>query len=338
MGRFYGVEREVVLNKGSFFTERDYLAFMPTADHAAVKKLRAKLNERFWQDKKGFLRFRQPFDAVSDIIAQSVDFSQDVVRIGADNEIGGNDLQRVHDAMRAFMPWRKGPFEVFGIPIDSEWRSDRKWSRVLPELPSLDNKVVADIGCNNGYYMFRMAAQRPAAVLGFEPFVQHYFAFKTLNSLADQNNLYVEPFGVENVELFPACFDLIFLMGIIYHRISPVEMLKEVKQALKPGGTLIVESQSIPGELPVALFPEKTYAKVPGTYFVPTSSCLINWLSRAGFSDVELFAGHPMGPEEQRRTEWMTFESFSDFIDPKNPHLTVEGYPAPWRIYVKARG
>lgn len=317
--------------------EQDYLAHMSSADHTAVKKLRAKLTERFRQDKKGFLRFRQPFDSVSDITAQSVDFTQDVVRIGAEGSLDFEDFQRVDAAMRAFMPWRKGPFEVFGIEIDAEWRSDRKWARVLPVLPSLDGKVIADIGSNNGYYMFRMAAQRPAAVLGFEPFVQHYFAFKTLNSLADQKNLYIEPFGVENIGLFPACFDLIFLMGIIYHRISPVEMLKEVKQAIKPGGTLIVESQAIPGELPVALFPEKTYAKVPGTYFVPTSSCLINWLSRAGFSDIELFGEHPMGPEEQRRTEWMTFESFSDFIDSKNPHLTIEGYPAPWRIYVKAR-
>lgn len=322
----------------TFFMMQDYLAFMPTADHLAVKKLRAKLNDRFWQDKKGFLRFRQPFDSVSDITAHGFDFTQEVVRIGAKSELGGDDLQRVKAALRAFMPWRKGPFEVFGVPIDAEWRSDRKWGRVLPVLPSLEGKVVADIGCNNGYYMFRMAAQSPAVVLGFEPSVQHYFAFKTLNSLADQKNLYIEPFGVENIGLFPACFDLIFLMGIIYHRISPVEMLREIKQAIKPGGTLIVESQAIPGELPVALFPEKTYAKVPGTYFVPTSSCLVNWLSRAGFTNVELFAEHPMNAEEQRRTEWMTFESFSDFIDPRNPFLTVEGYPAPWRIYVKARG
>ncbi|MBA3016169.1 MAG: tRNA 5-methoxyuridine(34)/uridine 5-oxyacetic acid(34) synthase CmoB [Proteobacteria bacterium] len=317
---------------------QDYLSFMPTADHAAVKKLRAKLNERFWQDKKGFLRFRQPFDSVSNITAQSVDFLHDVVCIGAEGDLGHEDLRRVDAAMRAFMPWRKGPFEVFGITIDAEWRSDRKWGRVLSALPDLDGKVVADIGCNNGYYMFRMAAKRPAVVLGFEPSVQHYFAFKTLNSLADQKNLYIEPFGVENIGLFPACFDLVFLMGIIYHRISPVEMLKEIKQSIKPGGTLIVESQAIPGELPVALFPEKTYAKVPGTYFVPTSSCLVNWLLRAGFVDVEVFAEHPMGPEEQRRTDWMTFESFSDFVDPENSHLTIEGYPAPWRVYVKARG
>ncbi len=75
-------------------------------------------------------------------------------------------------------------------------------------------------------------------------------------------------------------------MGVIYHRPSPVEVLKDILDSLKPGGTLILESQALPGSDPVALFPEKTYAKVPGTYFVPTGSCLTNWLMRAGFKEV----------------------------------------------------
>ena len=316
----------------------DYLSFMPRADQAAIKKCRARLHERFREEKKGFLRFREPFESLAGISAQSVDFTADAVRIGSRDEITAEDLAKVDAAMRAFMPWRKGPFQVFGLDIDAEWQSQRKWDRVLRVLPSLHGKVVADIGCNNGYYMFRMAAQRPAVVLGFEPFVQHYFAFKTLNGLAGQENLHIEPFGVEEIGLFPASFDCIFLMGIIYHRISPVEMLRDLKRAIKPGGTLIVESQAIPGDLPVALFPDKTYAKVPGTYFVPTAPCLINWLKRAGFAAIELFAEHPMSSEEQRRTEWMTFESYADFIDPKDPNRTIEGYPAPWRVYVKATG
>jgi tRNA (mo5U34)-methyltransferase len=125
-------------------------------------------------------------------------------------------------------------------------------------------------------------------------------------------------------------------MGILYHRVSPVQVLKDIKTAMRPGGTLIVESQGISGAAPVALFPEKTNGKVPGTYFVPTGACLGNWLKRAGFSEVEFFCSHPMSNLEQRRTEWMVFESFDDFIAPNNPALTVEGYPAPVRLYVKA--
>ena len=106
--------------------------------------------------------------------------------------------------------------------------------------------------------------------------------------------------------------------------------------ALKPGGVLLLESQAIPGVEPVALFPEKTYAKAPGSWFIPTGSCLRNWLLRCGFANIRLFCSHPMSSAEQRRTEWMIFESYEDFIDNNDAGLTIEGYPAPWRVFVRA--
>ena len=99
---------------------------------------------------------------------------------------------------------------------------------------------------------------------------------------------------------------------------------------------MIVESQGIPGKEPWALFPGQRYAKVPGTYFVPTENCLANWLSRAGFTEVKIFFSHPMSSQEQRRTDWLDFESYADFIDKANPSLTIEGYPAPIRVFARA--
>jgi len=314
----------------------DYLDFLPKARKDAIRANRAATADRLGQDKKGFLRFREPYESLRHIRAGFTDFSGDAVTIGRAGELSEADQALVYRAMRDFMPWRKGPFNLFGIEIDAEWQSFRKWDRLVPALPDLAGKVVADIGCNNGYYMFRMLPRQPRCVLGFEPFLQHYYCFKTLKHLAGAEELLIELMGVEDVGLFPACFDVVFLMGVIYHRISPVEMLKEIRAAMRPGGTLIVESQAIPGEEPVALFPEKCYAKAPGTYFVPTAACLRNWLVRAGFAEVEIFARHPMSSEEQRKTGWMTFESYRDFLDPGNPGLTVEGYPAPWRVFVKA--
>lgn len=313
-----------------------YLDQLPTPHRDAIRALRQKQAQVLNSDKKGVLRFRRPFEAVSRIRADFLDLSGDVVRIGRKNELDDGEREKVRACLRGFMPWRKGPFNVFGIEIDAEWRSERKWNRVLPALPDLSGKTIADIGCNNGYYMFRMAGHRPRLVVGFEPYLQHYYAFKTLNAFAGLDQLAIELLGVEHIALFEACFDVIFLMGILYHRVSPVQVLKDIKTAMRPGGTLIVESQGISGDAPIALFPEKTYAKVPGTYFVPTGACLGNWLKRAGFSEVEFFCSHPMSNLEQRRTEWMVFESFDDFIAPNNPALTVEGYPAPVRLYVKA--
>ncbi|KPK24482.1 MAG: tRNA (mo5U34)-methyltransferase [Desulfobacterales bacterium SG8_35_2] len=288
------------------------------------------------QGKKGVERFRLPYESVQHIRAAQYDFSGDVVKIGGPGELSGQDREKVYKAMRDFMPWRKGPFNVFGIGIDAEWRSERKWNRILPALPDLQGKIVADIGCNNGYYMFRMAHYKPKLVMGFEPYLQHYFTFKTLNRFAGCENLFCELLGVEHIGLYKRSFDVVFLMGILYHRSSPVELLREIRTAMKPGGVLLVESQGIPGTEPVALFPEQRYAKVPGTYFVPTGACLANWLSRAGFTEVQIFFSHPMSSQEQRRTDWMVFESYDDFVDKNNPTLTKEGYPAPIRIFARA--
>jgi tRNA (mo5U34)-methyltransferase len=39
---------------------------------------------------------------------------------------------------------------------------------------------------------------------------------------------------------------------------------------------------------------------------------------------------------EQRSTEWMTFESLREALDPADSTLTVEGWPAPHRVVVTA--
>jgi tRNA (mo5U34)-methyltransferase len=316
----------------------DYFRHLsPSSDRETILAQHQKLQRWVNQPKKGFLRYRQPFEFLSGFSAEFIDCAGDTITIGRSSEVDAEQKSAIRQQLKGFMPWRKGPFSVFGIDIDAEWRSERKWRRLQDRLPDIGGKVVADIGCNNGYYMFKMVPAAPRFVLGFEPSVQHYYCFKALNAMAGCSNLGIDLLGVEHIALFRQSFDVIFLMGVIYHRSSPMQVLEDLFSALKPGGTLVVESQAIPGTEPVSLFPEKTYAKAPGTYFIPTGTALKNWLLRTGFEDVELFCSHPMSSAEQRRTEWMIFESYQDYIDPQNPELTVEGYPAPHRVYLLAR-
>jgi len=315
---------------------RDYLRELPRRNRQELGKILATHDTLLASNKKGVVRYRNLCDEIADLRAEYLDLDRAAVTIGGAAELSEGERARLHRILRGFMPWRKGPFDVFGIEIEAEWRSNRKWDRLQPVLPDLSDRVIADIGSNNGYYMFRMAARQPRLVLGFEPLLHHHFTFRTLNNLAGCTNLVSELLGVEHLGLFEGYFDAVFLMGILYHRISPVEVLRDCHRSLKQGGTLLVESQAIPGQKPVALFPETTYAKAPGTWFVPTAPCLVNWLKRAGFTQVELFCRHPMDSSEQHRTEWMNFESFTDFMDPNDPSRTIEGYPAPWRVFVKA--
>ncbi len=314
-----------------------YIDQLPdTAGKDKILKLHRQRQDWVNQPKKGFLRYRVPFEILQKFPAKHLDFTGDKVIIGSADEIRTGQRQDLESALRDFCPWRKGPFSIFGIEVDSEWQSQRKWNRLLPYLPDMHGKIIADIGCNNGYYMFRMLPHQPELVIGLEPSVQHYYCFKGMNSMAGQKNLHIDLLGVEHLPLFPECFDVLFLMGIIYHRSSPIDCLRDIFSSLRPGGTLVLESQAIPGSEEHALFPEKTYAKVPGTYFVPTGNCLQNWVLRAGFKNVRIVCQHAMSSKEQRRTDWMQFESYADFIDPDNPARTVEGYPAPDRVYLLA--
>ena len=163
-------------------------------------------------------------------------------------------------------------------------------------------------------------------LLGLDPTVRYYLQYVALQKLTKPNQLYYEPFGLEELVHYPKFFDTIFCMGILYHHRDPISILRMINESMTKGGQLIVESQGIPGDGPFALFPEKTYAKVKGTYFVPTATCLVNWLKKSYFEDIEVFYVSEMSSGEQRATEWMTRQSYSDFVD-EGAGLTVEGIP-----------
>lgn len=232
-------------------------------------------------------------------------------------------------------PWRKGPFKVFETFIDTEWKSFIKYNLLKPHF-NLKDKIVGDIGCNNGYYLFRMLEENPKKLVGFDPSVLYQQQFSFINHFIKSDIVY-ELLGVEHLPFYEHKFDILFCLGVLYHRPNPVGTLKELLQGLNPGGELILDTFMIDGETPVALTPGKTYSKIPNIYFVPTISALENWFEKAKFSSLEILEIRQTDLEEQRKTDWILGESLNDFLDKNNPNLTVEGYPAPKRVYVKAK-
>lgn len=259
------------------------------------------------------------------------------VAIGALGQLTPDEHANLEEALTLLIPWRKGPFSVCGVSIDAEWRSDFKWQRVLPFLPDLKGKFVADIGCSNGYYMFRALDHQPQAILGLDPSERFLLAFELLQRLAQQENMQYELLGIEEMDIFRCLFDVVFCFGILYHHRDPLGLLHTVHGAMRSGAELIVESQAIPGDEPIALCPPDRYAKGRNNYFIPTASCLASWLTKTGFTDVRIVSSITLGAEEQRKTPWMRFESLSDFLDPSDPSRTIEGFPAPLRVIVVAK-
>ena len=232
-------------------------------------------------------------------------------------------------------PWRKGPFSIDELFIDSEWQSFFKYNLLKPYI-NLKDKVVADVGCNNGYYMFRMLEESPKKIVGFDPSPLCKTQFDFINHFVKSDIVY-ELLGVEHLDIYDIKFDTIFCLGVLYHRSDPVGTLKSLKKALNKEGELFLDTFMIDGEEDVCLTPKIRYSKIPNIYFVPTINALKNWCFRAGFKEVEVLEIKQTNLDEQRKTDWIDGESLGDFLDEDNPNLTVEGYPAPKRVYIKAR-
>jgi len=258
------------------------------------------------------------------------------VTIGRRSDLTEEQHTLLERAIYQLLPWRKGPFRLFGQEIDAEWQSQMKWDRIAPELGCLEGKQILDVGCGNGYYMFRAAHQQPRLVLGIDPSIPFYWQFELMQRYLQLPNLQYELMGVEDLGLFDRDFDMVWCMGILYHHRNPIEILRRLHQAVRVGGTLVVESQTIPGTDSIALFPQERYAKARNVYFVPTAECLVNWIRRSGFKQVEVVSHSKVTFAEQRSTELAPYESLVDFIDPANVDLTVEGYPAPYRTVIRA--
>ncbi|MBL7662133.1 tRNA 5-methoxyuridine(34)/uridine 5-oxyacetic acid(34) synthase CmoB [bacterium] len=242
------------------------------------------------------------------------------------------------------IPWRKGPIQIEDLLIDTEWRSDLKWSRVEAVLKQNNqadilNQRVLDIGAGNSYYAWRMLEHGPREVVAIDPYEKFVLQADFLQVLMPEPRLQFKQLGIENIAELSAgrAFDTIFCMGVLYHRRDPINSLQLIRDHLKSDGVLYLETQIIPGAELVALCPLDRHAKAPNVYFLPTISCLQAWLNWLKFTAVEVLSIDQTSSVEQRQTPFSPGESLSDFLDANDPSKTVEGYPAPLRALVRAK-
>lgn len=258
----------------------------------------------------------------------------DAVTISGD--ISNNKKEEFMSLAKDLTPWRKGPFELFGTFMDTEWRSNLKFDIIKDHL-NIENRNVIDIGCNNGYYMFRMLEYKPKKLVGFDPSVPAYLQFKFFNRFI-KSDINFELLGVEHLKEYGEKFDTIVCLGVLYHRHDPIVMLKTLRDSLNKDGEIIIDTLIIDGEEEICLCPKERYAKMQNVYFLPTLTTLNNWLVRAGFKEITHIATKETTTEEQRSTEWIDDrQSLDSFLDKEDNTKTVEGYPAPKRAYIKAK-
>jgi tRNA (mo5U34)-methyltransferase len=309
-------------------------------------ELPAKLDEIFNQRPHGKTKeWQEILSSLSEITPSSFELTADKVRIGLQADTTDAEQLVLKNSLKQLHPWRKGPYDLLGVHINTEWHSDWKWQRIQPHISPLKNRSVLDVGCGNGYHMWRMLGEGARLVIGADPsqfFMVQFQVLKHYASLVKQNlPLHILPFKGEELPAFTQKykgkgFDTVFSMGVLYHRMSPIDHLRELKSFIRKDGELVLETLIIESENTNVLIPEDRYAKMRNVWFIPTPDLLVRMLERAGFKNICVVDINQTSIEEQRSTEWMEFESLEDFLDPEDHSKTIEGYPAPKRVVVIA--
>ncbi len=282
-------------------------------------------------------RWLSVVDQLPEIQPSTVDFNARAITIGASSDCDDNTREQLELLLREMCPWRKGPYNLFGLEIDTEWRSDLKWDRLKDHISPLNDRYVLDVGCGNGYHAWRMYGAGAQLVIGVDPTIHYVMQFQAAQHYIQEPRVAVLPLGIDDLPDQLQGFDTVFSMGLLYHRRAPFDHLLQLKGCLRPDGELVLETIVIEGHEGEVLSPRGRYAKMKNVWFIPSVPTLEGWLSRVGFKDIRTVDIGRTTSQEQRVTSWIGSQSLADFLDPQNPHLTVEGYPAPVRAIVVAR-
>lgn len=318
----------------------DIEAFERRWEDSALRDWRRQMPDQFSRSmsEKRFgdlPRWRAALAALPSLKAETIDL--DTNAITASGQVDDGTRRELEAALRSLHPWRKGPFSLFGVDIDTEWRSDFKWDRLSGAIDPLEGRRVLDVGCGSGYHCWRMKGAGAAEVIGIDPTPLFVLQFKAIQHYLNIDSVHVLPLALEQLPPKLKSFDTTFSMGVLYHRRSPIDHLTDLRGTLVSGGQLVLETLVIEGDEDAVFVPPDRYARMGNVWFLPSPAALMKWMSKAGFVDVTLVDVNQTTVAEQRSTDWMTFYSLSNFLNSTDQNRTVEGHPAPMRAIVTAR-
>lgn len=298
-------------------------AWLPSIDHIIKNGLDVK--------RYGDLSaWQKCLENLPNVASSKIDLTE-TVTIDTADDTDDQTLTTLQQQLAGLIPWRKGPFSIHGIHIDTEWRSDWKWDRIQPHLDDLSDRLVLDVGCGNGYHCLRMFGAGAKRVIGVDPSPRFVVQFYMIKHFLKNIPVDVLPATLDDFPEITPVFDTVFSMGVLYHRPSPIDHIKQLKAKLRPGGQLVLETLVVDGDANHVLVPPKRYAMMNNVWFLPSTDALLLWLEKCGFKNVKLVDVNRTSTKEQRSTEWMKFQSLQDFLDPDDQTLTAEGHPAPLR-------
>ena len=239
-----------------------------------LTSLPAHLNQWHNNNLHGeYKHWQKTLDALPSIKHESRSELINSVSVGKLGDFNAGEFKRLENLMKKFKPWRKGPYHIHGLHIDTEWRSDFKWDRLSPHISDLSGRYVLDIGCGSGYHLWRMRGAGAEFVVGIDPTQLFLMQFNAVQHFINDDAVNLLPLGVEELPDL-AAFDTVFSMGVLYHRKSPIDFLYQLKSQLVKGGELVLETLIVDGDENTVLVPGERYAKMRNVWFLPSAKAM----------------------------------------------------------------
>jgi 2-polyprenyl-3-methyl-5-hydroxy-6-metoxy-1,4-benzoquinol methylase len=107
----------------------------------------------------------------------------------------------------------------------------------------------------------------------------------------------------ERAELGP--FDIVWCLGVLYHNVEQLRLLRRLYELTAEGGIVVVESATtrnrvLAGRNALELHWPETYRGVPTITHLPTRRAIASWLEMVGFADVRIRDVYSRGLRRQR--------------------------------------
>ena len=298
-----------------------------------ISKQCLEISKQAYQVNNGNIpKWSQAIDAIDALPKGKVALKKPYISINQDPI----DSKSLIEALQKLTPWRKGPFMINDLMLESEWNGNMKWQRITKHIKPLKNKRVLDVGAGNGYFTLRMAMEGANRALGIEPFLLFNYQFRAIKSMiASPLNALLLPIKLEEMPKAPL-FDTVFSMGVLYHQKDHMEHLHQLQEMMAPDAELVIETLVVEGSEDDILVPRDRYAKMRNVYSIPSIKTLKSWLNDANFNNIRVVDVNKTTTAEQHKTPWIgeNGASLEDFLDPLDDSLTIEGYPAPKRAIV----
>lgn len=180
-----------------------------------------------------------------------------------------------------------GPFKKDGLLLDSYLNIAGGFDQFGWWPSRLEGLHVADIGCYTGGISFLMAERGAACVYAIDEIPEHVaqceFVARELR-LSSVRPILRTVYQLQDV-IQPGSLDIVVFSGILYHLSDMLVGLHTVRELLKPGGIMLIESNGV-DEF------DHSYANFGrffgGMWWQPTGLCIKDMCDFMGFDHCEV--------------------------------------------------